>query len=385
MAKLPKMDNDPLELRMETAMIDTIKVVKVLASPLPVGQVKWQSFKTSANGITTGVLNPTAEDRRNSRYHPNITYYERPMPRGGMRYEVGLEVSLPKLHFGNNFDELTEKDFKGIIRDLKRSLREVGFSKTFTSDLSNFEVRKVDFCKNICFEDGTLVTTVTNSLHLANISKVFDVQKTDFRNGGGIYHIHTNSEDVVFYDKIADLEQSAKSEHKSVDHTTGYCQHHLLAKIAADRKRHPLEVLRYEVRLNGKAKIRHRLDALGMQNVPLTLKGIFSQDVAKAVLLDDLDKILVKVPNAELLDTTPENLLLSILSDMNCTGPMDAFAHLGFVLAASSIDDDRRLREIVDKHFHKDAWGRLIKKYPPVAANNQLKSLLKVREEVEMG
>ena len=216
-------------------MIDTIKLVKVLPSHLPIGQIKWQSFKTAANGITTGSLNPTAEDRRNGQYRPNITYYERPMF-GGMRYEVGLEVSLPKLHFGNNFKELTESDYKAVAKDLKHSLRAVGFSKEFASDIGNFEVRKVDFCKNIRFEDGTLVITIINNLHRANISKVFDVQKTDFRNGGEIYHIHTNSEDIVFYDKIADLEQSAKSEHKSVDHTDNYCQRHLLTEIAARLK-----------------------------------------------------------------------------------------------------------------------------------------------------
>ncbi len=365
-------------------MIDTIKLVKVLSAPLPVGQVKWQSFKTAANGITTGVLNPTAEDRRNAQYRPNITYYERPMPGGGMRYEVGLEVSLPKLHFGNNFEELCDADYKTIIKDLKRSLRLVGFSKKFTSDIGSFEVRKVDFCKNIRFEDGTLASTVINNLHRANISKVFDVQKTDFRNGGLIHHIHTNSEDIVLYDKIADLKQSAKSEHKSVDRTSNYCQYHLLDKIAFERKQHPLEVVRYEIRLSSKVKIRSMLDAVGLKTTPLTLKGVFNRSVAKAVLLYDLDKIITKVPSAELLENSPENLLLSILSEGNCTGPMDAFAQLGFMLASNSIGDERRMREIVEKHFHKDTWSRLIKKYPPVVTVNQLKPLLKIREEVNM-
>lgn len=365
-------------------MIDTIKLVKVLSAPLPVGQVKWQSFKTAANGVTTGVLNPTAEDRRNGQYRPNITYYERPMPGRGMRYEVGLEVSLPKLHFGNNFEELTEANYKAIVKDLKRALRSVGFSKGFVSDIGNFEVRKVDFCKNIRFEDGTLASTVINNLHRANVSKVFDVQKTDFRNGGLIHHIHTNSEDVVFYDKVADLEQSVKSEHKSVDRTSNYCQYYLLTKIAFERKQHPLEVVRYEVRLSGKVKIRNMLDAVGMENTPLTLKGIFSQVVAKSILLHDLDKIIAKVPNAELLENSPENLFLSILSENNYTGPMDALAQLGFALLSSNIGDERRMREIVEKHFYRDAWNRLVKKYPPVAAVNQLKPLLKIREEVDM-
>lgn len=365
-------------------MIDTIKLVKVLSTPLPVGLVKWQSFKTAANGVTTGVFNPTAEDRRNGQYRPNITYYERPMPGGGMRYEVGVEVSLPKLHFGNNFKELCNADYKAVVKDLKRSLRYVGFSKEFASNIGDFEVRKVDFCKNIYFDDGTLAITVINNLHRANISKVFDIQKTDFRNGGLIHHIHTNSEDVVFYDKIADLKQSVKSEHKSIDHTSNYCQYHLLDKITSERKQHPIEVVRYEIRLNSKVKIRSMLDAVGLKTTPLTLKDIFNQSVAKTVLLYDLDKIIAKVPSAELLESSPENLLLSILSEGNCTGPMDVFARLGFMLVSNSIGDERRMREIVEKRFHKDTWSRLVKKYPPVVAVNQLKPLLRIREEVNM-
>lgn len=364
-------------------MIDTIKLVKVLSAPLPYGQIKWQSLKTDAKGITTGTLNPTAEDRRNGRYCPNITYYERPMP-GGMRYEVGLEVSLPKLYFGNNFEELTDNDYKAVVKALKRSLRDAGFSKGFASDISNFEVRKVDFCKNVRFDDGSLAATAITNLQRANISKVFDVQKTDFRNGGLIYHIHTNCADIVLYDKIADLEQSIKSERKSVDHTSGYCQRHILDVIKAERKKHPLEVLRYEIRLNGKVKIRHTLDAVGMQTTPLTLKGIFKQSVAKAILSQTLDKIIAKTPHAKLVEASPENLLISLLSDGSGTGPTDIFARIGFILAYDDIGDERRMREMVEKRFYRDAWSRLVKRYPPVSVNNQLRQLLKIQEEVSM-
>ena len=60
-------------------------------------------------------------------------------------------------------------------------------------------------------------------------------------------------------------------------------------------------------------------------NYTAYFEGVFSQSVARTVLLYDLDKIIAKVPSVELLESSPENLLLSILSGENCTGPMDAF------------------------------------------------------------
>lgn len=366
-------------------MIDTIKLVRPLTKPLPYGSVAWQSFKTNENGVTIGVINPTAEHRRNGIYIPSVTYYERPGIGGGRYFEVAVEVSLPKLHFGNNFEELVETDYKAIVKDLKRVLRNMGFSHNFVIDISNFGVSKIDFCKNIRYTDGTSVSTVINSLAKADISKVYDVQKTDFRNGGKIYHIHTNSEDIAFYDKISDLEQAAKSEHRAVDRTSSYCQYNLLKSLSDERQSHPLSVLRYEVRLNSKAKIGAMLDAVGMGDTSLTLKGIFKQDIAKAVLLYDLDKIIAKIPNSELLEETPENLLVNILAEGKSKGPQDAFARLGFELVANSIGDERRLRTLIEENFHKDVWGRLAKRYLVKPPKSQLKALLKLREEVDMG
>lgn len=364
-------------------MIDTIKLVKTLNSPLSVRGVNWQSFKTNDKGITSGVLNPLAEDRRNGVYKPNITYYERPVPGGGYRYEVAIEVSLPKLHFGNNLQELTEADYKAVVKDLKRVLRDTGFSHAFVADISNFEVRKVDFCKNIRYEDGTTVATVISNLAKANISKVYDIQKTDFRNGGRILHIHTNCQDIAFYDKISDLEQARKSERRAVD-KVNYSQLHLLNSIKEEQKKHPLSVLRYEIRLNGKSKIQMALDAVGV-DTSLTFKGIFKQSVAQAILSHNLDKIMAKVPNSELLEETPENLLIDILAEGKNKRPKDVFARLGFELVANSIGDSRKFRTLVEENFQKDAWRRLARDYMVKPSKSQVKALLKLKEEVCMG
>lgn len=364
-------------------MIDTIKLVKALEGPLPVKSIKWQSFKTCPNGTTYGVINPTIEDRRNGICKPNITYFERPAPRGGYRYEVAIEVSLPKLHFGNNFEELAESDYKAVVKDLKRSLRSVGFPHDFVIDISNFEVRKVDFCKNVCFTDGTTAATIISNLARADISKIYDVQKTDFRNGGKILHIHTNAQDIAFYDKISDLKQAKYSEHRAKDKTSNYCQFSLLETLEKEQKQNHLSVLRYEIRLSGKDKIRDALEKVGIK-VPLTFKNIFKQKLATAILSQNLDNIMSKVPNSELLDRSPKNLLIDILADGNNKGPRDVFARLGFILVADDIGDLRKFRAIIDDNFHKDAWGRLAKSYLAEPSRSQLRALLKLREEVDM-
>ena len=159
----------------------------------------------------------------------------------------------------------------------------------------------------------------------------------------------------------------------------------LFLLLEEEQKEHPLSVLRYEVRLNGKKRIRKALSDANV-SAPLTLKGLFKQDIARAVLSQTLDDILKKVPNCELLEERPLNLFIDILAKGGGNNrPRDVLAKLGFMVLADDIGDMRKFRNIIDSNFHKDAWGRLSKAYsssrPP---KSQLKALLRLREEVAM-
>ena len=44
-----------------------------------------------------------------------------------------------------------------------------------------------------------------------------DVNQTDYRNEGHSYKWHCNSYEVVFYDKIKDLEKAKQSEKRAIE------------------------------------------------------------------------------------------------------------------------------------------------------------------------
>lgn len=99
-----------------------------------------------------------------------------------------------------------------------------------------------------------------------------DVNQTDYRNEGHSYKWHCNSYEVVFYDKIKDLEKAKQSEKRSIEKDNAI-QLHLFPEL---RKSNKLEILRMEVRLNKRQKMKHLFAKLGMKS-DLSLKVSLSQ------------------------------------------------------------------------------------------------------------
>ena len=78
-----------------------------------------------AGGFMKCVQNPTSEELRRGTYKPRLTVLKRPMP-GGFAITLKIEFSIPKLLYGNNFDEVTEGDFERAIKRLRERLHEMG-------------------------------------------------------------------------------------------------------------------------------------------------------------------------------------------------------------------------------------------------------------------
>jgi len=65
-----------------------------------------------------------------------------------------MEVSLPKLFFGNNFQELQYKDFALLVSKLADTLNGMSVSLA-ESALAQAPVYRVHYAKNIVFTDGS--------------------------------------------------------------------------------------------------------------------------------------------------------------------------------------------------------------------------------------
>lgn len=334
-------------------------------------------FTKSKRGIFTGVINPPKELRSSGCCIPRITFIKRPM-RGGIQQQMSIECSLPKLLKGSNFEEVCDADFDAIVEALRSSLWKMGIKWQFSGSIANYQVNRIDYSKNIIFRDGTIVSQILRLLNSANISKVMDVSAGDFRNGGQILHYHTNARDIAFYDKIADLKQSKRSE-KRVFEDDNKCRLNLLDSIQSKRN---LAVLRFEIRLNSKKEIRNALKKVDLDSKDLSFRRMFSSNLSRKVLLYWWGQIFQAIPKAPLDDRTVEKLFLDILQNPNAT-PQRVLATLGmYYLARAPNFDERFAREVFNKRFKNGSWGRSKKLLLQPETSSNLKRLLHISSTI---
>ena len=360
----------------EVMMIDTVKLTMNLSRPLRKSDLDFQLFKEQEKGVIQGIYNPTAIMKKTGKYYPRLTYTERPA-RGGKSYQLAIELSVPKLVFNNNFDELTDDDFPTVLKALSDVLREMKSLWLFKFQLENLEVSKIDYSKNIVLDNGMPVSYITGIVRRADISKVYDVEKDTFRNGGHIFHIHTNALDVALYDKVEDLKQSIKSPKRAYE-SDSLVQQNL---IDAFNKNRNISVLRVEVRLNGKKQIRSMLEKIGLPSDNLTFARLFSSDISSKIINYHWQRILSKVPKAQLDFQTPDNILVKLLANDNVR-PMNLLASLGYYSLMASSDDSRNARSLIEKKLGSKAWYRLSKSILPLPEDDNLKVLTKISDVI---
>lgn len=229
--------------------------------------------------------NPTRNELKRGVYKPRLTATKRMNKTGNFEITMKIEFSIPKLLYGNNFDELTDDDFTTVIQKLNTILKSMGVY-VFEQNLINAPVSSVHYSKNIILTDYSTPYTYLSQLAKLNINRRLDTNRTDFRNEGHSFKYRANSFEIVFYDKIKDLQQ-AKISDKRAEEAENTIQLDLFDTL---KKQKPFEVLRMEIRLNKRAKIRQILKKIGKEIEP-TFTNIFKQDTAQKVLLHFIDEI----------------------------------------------------------------------------------------------
>lgn len=354
-------------------MIDTVKLI-VPFSGRPEWITRFRQLNTldAASGVSRTNINPSSSYKKAGIYLPRLTYIERPNKEIGRTYQLAIEVSLPKLIFGNNFSEVAEANLDLITQKLSEVLRATYNIWILPDTLAGSDVGRIDYCKNIIFNDYTPVSTIVGSMRTADISKTYDVQKTDFKNGGHIWHVHTNSLDAAMYDKVADLKQEKVSPKRSHE-DNGYAQMNLLDVLEASKS---VSVARYEVRLNSVRKIRAELNAVGFFG-GITFRELYSINLARKVLLKHWNNVFTKIPKA-LLDTdTPEQLLLNITKANPDIKAREALAIMGMRLLTNGADE-RYTRNMLEGLFTPSQYRRLKQKGREPPKPTQLRTLLEV-------
>ena len=352
-------------------MIDTVKVAISLDYNKPEIFNNFSNFRENEKGFSYATLNPTNIHKKQKIYAPKFTLIRRPDKSGRLIYEILMEFSAPKLIFGENFSELTDEDRPILAQKISEELAKIGI--VFPVEKVLFlPVRKVDFSKNIPTDQAkTFPASIVAKVAKADILKHKDVQRTDYRNGGVIYHIHTNTKDIVLYDKLEDLKQSKRSEKRSIE-KNNYAQPDILKCFE-----NIPPILRFEVRLNGKSLKK-------IQDKPLILNDVFNSELSRKILLENWREITKKLPVLETNLKSPKYIFEKIIADKNIKAK-EALSLLGICLLEADIGDLRHLRNIFEHRFGKDSWYRFFPENRDKINNSATKSSLLFVEESILG
>lgn len=138
------------------AICDTIRI-KLNLNDFKIIEDKFDSpvnkvLSYYGRGIATAYQGMTAEDKRLSHYKPKLLLING-MQHGGRNVYLQIDVSIPKLLYGNNLQEVCDQDFKQSVLKLQKVLIEMGISAR-PKILANAPIIRFHSCKNIILPRG---------------------------------------------------------------------------------------------------------------------------------------------------------------------------------------------------------------------------------------
>lgn len=256
---------------------------------------------------------------------------------------------------GNNCEEIENKDFKTMITKLHICLFEMGVQIDI-ENLQQAPIIAIHYAKNIVLTDGSTPYHYIQKIKNSYIPARVDTTQTDYRNAGHSFKLHCNSYEVIFYDKIYDMQQAKQSSKRAVD-----AHHHFDIKILDNMrsKKKKFEVLRMEVRLNKCSKIKQLFNKIDIKT-DLTLRKLFKPAIARKVLLHYLQEIEQKRPRLlEFKAVSDESLLCSLVINNPSLTPKQILQFFGFKKILESMSMHELKRIIAKKH--ERSWNRFMK------------------------
>lgn len=311
-------------------------------------------YRLGGRANLTCKQNPTSTELRNGNYKPRLTVTKRMNKYHQFEITLKIEFSIPKLLFGNNFDELEDTDFSLVISKLKQRLADMSVNVSGPV-LADAPISAIHFSKNIPLVDYTTPYTYLERLSRINLNQRLDLNQTDFRNEGHSLKFRANSFEVAFYDKMKDLGKAKISE-KRAEERENALQMKLFETVEVSK---PFEVIRMEVRLNKRQKLKQVLKNVGIEAEP-TFQFLFKQEVAKKVLLHYMGVIEKSYPLILSYDCKDaKDFLSGFIIHNPKAGLKKAIQMLGLRIAIDELGI-REFREITKK-FGKATWYRLNK------------------------
>ena len=301
------------------------------------------------------VCNPTQKDKEIYGYLPRLTIYKA-VRRNGFEIFLRIEFSIPKLLYGNNFDEVEESDFDDICWELKNTLFVMGVEISNIKILTDAATSTIHYSKNIILTDGTIPYSYLNEFRKINVNQQLDTNQSDFRNEGHAVRYRSNSYEVVLYDKLKDLEQAKKSEKLAIE-KNNYSQ---LSLFDSHLYINPFEVIRLEIRLGNRKKIKQVLAKYEFMYKKLTFKDLYSKNLSQKILLETINDIENSYPIILKADVRDDNEFIAKIQLNNPNLSLSQILkYLGLKNALESMGT-REFRKVTER-FGKNNWYRLNK------------------------
>ncbi|MBL8014387.1 MAG: hypothetical protein JNN05_11125 [Candidatus Omnitrophica bacterium] len=262
-----------------------------------------------------------------------------------------IEFSIPKLIFGNNFDEVDNSHFEEAVTKLYRAIYDMGVVIA-PEMIRNAPVSSVHYSKNIPLTDYSTPSMILEELRKIDLNKRLDLNQTDFRNEGHSLRFRTNSFEISFYDKRKDLQKAKTSEKRAIENDNTI-QLELFNKF---KPKKPFEVLRIEIRLNKQVKIRQILDKLKIPS-PLTFSGLFKAHIAQSVLMHYHNEIKKGYSS---LSYKPESSR-DFISNFKINNPKTKLRKMLQIYAVKRLINELGIREFREtiKHYGIHNWPRI--------------------------
>lgn len=332
-------------------------------------------FSPSAQGLYTAPFyqlggrsnfscyqNPTKTELSQGIYKPRLTLTKR-KAHVGYTTTLRIEFSAPKLLFGNNFSELHDRDFPRLLAVLHNALADMGV-RVKKETLKKANVSAIHYSKNIPLMDYTNCSMILGELAKINLNKRLDLSKTDYRNSGHAIRYHANSYELTFYDKIKDMQQAKGSEKRAIE-SDNIVQMSLFESLNTVKM---LDVLRMELRLGNRTKIKNLLQTLNL-TCPMEFESLFSQAIAKKMLLHFWHIINQDLPMLALSHFKPEDVYYALMTQSGGTmKPAKALQHIG-ALAILQTVGYRGLRSLMSTNSNDRTWQRTQKELKEIELN----------------
>lgn len=325
------------------------------------------------NMQTKHVNNATPEERRQGIYKPRLTVRRRYQV-GSVTIPLKIEFSVPKLLFGNNVDELRETDFALVVPRLMRVIQTMGVYVTADA-LRRASVSALHVAKNIPLSSGYTASYVIKELSKVNLTRKLDLSQTDFRNEGKSLQYYAVSHSFVLYDKISDLNQS---KGRAIDKEQLPQQFSLFQELKEERS----ELLRMEVRLSNRTKLKSVLKSLGYTDDP-TFASIFRRDLWQKVLQKYWQDMIAS-RNPFLFEKlgTAQGIFRNILQTHPVLKPKQAIYLTGLMLLSKEVGA-RELRKFLEDSAGARTWQRISKDLQGLSVQARDSSLHEYVRDIE--